>query len=114
MPMCNRFIFAGCTVLFAAVEATPDDTQLAAKQLAAIQNLRSSVAKHSYALPDDKIRELVLASLRRDEAKPPKQMPPAKALQDDLDVDFESTWNEMIRNPNTIKFKRFDFPLHYF
>ena len=51
---------------------------------------------HSYALPEEKVREVVLACLRKDTARPPKSMPTVEQLQGDLDLDFEAAWTEMI------------------
>ncbi len=96
MPTRTRLFAAGFLVLLATMKARSDDTELVAKQLAAIKSLRSQISRHSYRLPDDKVRELVIALLRRDETKVPKAMPPMEKLRSDLDVDFESAWNDMI------------------
>ncbi len=69
----------------------------AATDLAAGQAFLAVVRSHSYSVPEDKVREVVLAFLRKDTTQVPKSMPTVDQLQGDLDLDFEAAWTEMIQ-----------------
>jgi len=64
--------------------------------IAALAALRGMLKQHSYELPEKTVRDIVLRFLRKDNNPSPKKMPDAGDLQGDLNLDFESSWTEMI------------------
>ena len=111
-PQCGRVnrvpLFAGWQFVFAntpwltAFQDAPAGPQNAKKadaatDLAAGQAFLAVVRSHSYSVPEDKVREVVLAFLRKDTTQVPKSMPTVDQLQGDLDLDFEAAWTEMIK-----------------
>ncbi|MHB8952324.1 MAG: hypothetical protein ACYC4U_05040 [Pirellulaceae bacterium] len=86
--------------------SSADDPAVLVKDLAVFESFRLKVAAHSFALPDDKVRHVVVTFLRKNAAESPKiespkTMPTAEQLETDLDVGFESLWNKLIEDTTT-------------
>lgn len=67
-----------------------------AKLLAAVESLREIVKAERFAIPPEKLREVVLAHLRAKVAPVPRTMPAADELRKDLNVTFDASWTEML------------------
>ncbi len=74
-------------------DATPSRKSLDYAAAAAFAKLMES---RSYTLPADKVRDVVLGVLRNDSSQPPKHLPAAEQLQNQLDPNFDDAWTEMI------------------
>ena len=99
--LCHLVLFLTMTPWLNAFQAAPApaDTKKPAQNTidyTAVLTFREVMKSHSYALPEEKVKEVVLACLRKDTAQTPKSMPTVEQLQGDLDLDFEAAWTEMI------------------
>lgn len=68
-----------------------------ARLLAAVESLREIVKAERFAIPPEKLREVVLSHLRTVQAPIPRTMPAAEELRKDLNVTFDASWNEMLK-----------------
>jgi hypothetical protein len=68
-----------------------------ARLLAAVESLREIVKAERFAIPPEKLREVVLMHLRANEAPIPRVMPAISDLQKDLTVTFDASWSEMLK-----------------
>jgi dihydroneopterin aldolase len=99
--ICHLVLFLTMTPWLNAFQdvPAPADTKKPAQNTidyTAVLTFREVMKSHSFALPEEKVKEVVLACLRKDTARPPKSMPTVEQLQGDLDLDFEAAWTEMI------------------
>lgn len=80
-----------------AVAQEQGDGAEAAQMLSAVKLLRNKCAGYSFSVARETVREAVLSRLRESTDPPPKAMPDASDLQQNLVVDFESQWNDLIK-----------------
>lgn len=80
---------------------TSNDSAMLTHLASAVEALRVMITPESFVLPDTKVRDIVLAYLRKSEANPPKNMPTPKDLTAELNLDFETAWNGLIEKAAT-------------
>ena len=82
-----------------AFQQTPDapPQRTHASLLAAVESLREIVKAERFAIPPEKLREVVLDHLRANDAPIPRVMPAPEDLRKDLNVTFDASWSEMLK-----------------
>jgi hypothetical protein len=106
LGICSSVLACSLEATSTAWQDTPaapraNDPAMAVNDLAVFTTFQAMIASHSFALPDDKVRDVVFAHLRKDRSQPPRTMPTPEQLQAELNLDFEASWNAMIVKATT-------------